>query len=491
MLVLNADNLGSLPAVVGIPRYNRADINTGIVHIGVGNFHRAHQAWYIDRILHRKTDNWGICGIGLLDRDSKMYEILKNQDYLYTLMIREENGNLKTRIIGSIIDYIFAPEDPEKAIEQLADPEVKIISLTITEGGYNMDDSTGSFDFSDPAIQHDLDESHTPITVFGYLARALSRRKKHGNPGLTILSCDNILKNGDTCRKMFLAFIEKYDPRLSQWIQANVSFPNSMVDRITPATTQGDIEALTDAFGYRDDWPVVCEPFSQWVIEDHFVEGRPEWERTKVQFVDEVEPYEKMKIRLLNAGHTLLGMTGTLAGYDYIDEVVNDPVYRWLLQKFMDEEVTPVLGRIKGIDIEEYKKQLLKRFGNTHMRDSLSRICSESSAKIPKFLLPTIREQFERGGSIKFGTFVVAAWCRYLGLAGTSGHNYQVNDIMEEVLIERAGVSENKEPGYFIELRSIFGHLSDNQYFKNIFVSMLRELKRSGIKTAVKKLCEA
>ena len=396
---LNAKNLHLLPGEVVIPAYDRSKIKTGIVHIGIGGFHRAHEAFYTDQILqHHGVTDWGICGVALLDADRKIFNTLTDQDGLYTLMITGPDGTLTARVIGSIIEYLFAPENPGAVIEKMADPDIKIITLTITEGGYNFNSATGEFQIAEPSIQWDLNNPENPKTIFGYITQALKRRRDRGIAGLTIQSCDNIQKNGDLLKRMLLAYMKEAEPGLTDWIEKQVTFPNSMVDRITPVTTQPDIENLKSVYGIEDAWPVVCEPFIQWIIEDNYSNGRPAWESVGVQFVQDVSPFEKMKIRLLNAGHSLLGFTGALHGYTYIHDVVHDQLFAKFLRDFMDKEVTPVLDEVPGIDLDTYKDKLFERFGNSQIRDKVSRICLQSSAKIPKFLIPTIREQLKAGG---------------------------------------------------------------------------------------------
>ena len=488
---LNANNLSVISENMAVPEYDRTKLKTGIVHVGVGNFHRSHEAYYTDEILHHDGYDWGICGIGLLEKDQKMSNILKRQDGLYTLMVLRPEESLEARVIGSIVEYLFAPENPEKVFEKMAAPEVKIISLTITEGGYNYNSDTGSFRWSDPLIQWDLSHPDNPKTIFGYLVQALKHRKNKGLSGLTILSCDNIQKNGYVCRQMLTEYIKSAEPELFDWVNNYCSFPNSMVDRITPVTTKEDIEKLNTTYGIIDEWPVTCEPFIQWVIEDDFTCGRPEWERAGVQFVDDVEPYERMKIRLLNAGHSLLGFAGTLYGYKTIDETVRDPLFETYLRNFMDNEVTPVLGKIEGINIDEYKDSLVERFGNSNIKDQLSRICSESSDKIPKFLLPTLREQLHVGGPIKFATLIIATWCRYLELAGAQGFNYDVQDPMKDEITKAALASQNRDsPLAFLKIRSVFGDLATSNRFTETYFALIQDLRNSGIGYVVKKLTE-
>jgi len=489
IIKLNAKNLSLLPKTVETPAYDRSKIKTGIVHIGVGSFHRSHEAFYTDQVLqHKDVTDWGICGIALLDTDRKIFETLVNQDGLYTLMITQSDGTLAASVIGSITEYLFAPGNTEAVLEKMADPDIKIITLTITEGGYNFDAASGEFQMEEPAIQRDLTNPEDPKTVFGYITQALKRRKDRGVTGLTIQSCDNIQKNGDTLRRMLLAFVKEAEPGLIDWIEKQVTFPNCMVDRITPVTTLPDIEKLRSVYGIEDAWPVVCEPFIQWVIEDHYSSGRPDWESVGVQFVPDVGPYEKMKIRLLNAGHSLLGFLGSLYGCKTVDETVKTPLLRSFLREFMDHEVIPVLGKIEGIKLEEYKDSLIQRFGNQNIKDQLSRICLESSAKIPKFLLPTIREQLERGGPVKRGTMIVAAWCRYLELAGTPGHEYEIQDNMRDVLHENAMASVSRDPLAFLKIETIFGDLVHSKRFVATYLSLINGLRKYGVEKTIRGL---
>jgi mannitol 2-dehydrogenase len=486
---LNAENLPLFSKEVSVPEYDRTKIKAGIVHIGVGGFHRAHQAFFIDQVLQLQQRNgWGICGVALLDTDRKIIDTLASQDGLYTLMITESDGTLSSRVIGSIVEYLFAPENPEAVLGKMADPDIKIITLTITEGGYNFNAATGEFLIKEPSIQKDLKNPENPKTVFGYITQALKRRRDRGVPGLTIQSCDNIQKNGDIIKKMLMAYVREAEPELVEWIQKQVTFPNCMVDRITPVTTLSDIGKLKSVYGIADEWPVVCEPFIQWVIEDNYSNGRPDLESVGVQFVPDVEPYEKMKIRLLNAGHSLLGFLGTLYGCNTVDETVRIPLFRNFLREFMDHEVTPVLGKTEGIIIEDYKDSLIQRFGNPNIKDQLSRICLESSAKIPKFLLPTIKEQLKSGGQIKRSTLIVAAWCRYLELAGTTGYNYKIVDKMGAVLHDSAIASIGGDPLAFLKNESVFNDMVNSKRFIDTYLSIIDGIRNYGIGETVRNL---
>lgn len=487
-ILLNQKNLDSMPPGVIVPSYNRDEVSTSIVHIGVGNFHRSHEAYYTDELMERHgVLNCGICGVGLLDYDRRIYNILKDQDGLYTLVTKELDGSLSPRVIGSLVEYIFAPENPVAVIEKMANPDIKIISLTITEGGYNLNEATGEFDFSNPVIVEDMKNSMSPKTVFGYLAQAMKLRMQRGIAGCTIQSCDNIQGNGDVARKALVNYVEKAEPELLPWIEEHVSFPNAMVDRITPVTVAEDMEKLKEEFLVDDQWPVVCEPFIQWVIEDEFTQGRPAWEKVGVQFVENVVPFENMKLRLLNAGHSVLGMLGALHGYKTIDEAARDEDFLFFLKSFMDEEASPTLGDLGSIDLDAYKNSLIERFQNIHIKDLISRICLESSAKIPIFLLPTVRAQLEDGGSISRAAFVVAAWCKYNDGMDENGMRYDIEDAMSNELIRAAALS-HQEPIRFLEIEPVFGDLVSKQSFVDAFLRSLKMLRSKRIKECVKEI---
>ncbi|MDB4584427.1 mannitol dehydrogenase family protein, partial [Draconibacterium sp.] len=426
-------------------------------------------------------------GIGLLDYDRRIYNILKDQDGLYTLVTKELDGSLNAKVIGSIVEYIFAPENPIAVIEKMANPEIKIISLTITEGGYNLNEATGEFDFSNPVIVEDMKNPMSPKTVFGYLAQAMKLRMQRGVAGCTIQSCDNIQGNGDVAKKSLLNYVEKAEPELISWIEENVSFPNAMVDRITPVTVATDIVKLQEEFLVDDQWPVVCEPFIQWVIEDDFTAGRPEWEKVGVQFVENVVPFENMKLRLLNAGHSVLGMLGALHGYKTIDEAASDEDFNFFLKAFMDKEATPTLGDLGDINLDKYKASLIERFQNIYIKDLISRICLESSAKIPIFLLPTIKAQLKNVGDIARAAFVIAAWCKYNDGVDENGNTYPIEDAMSNELIRAAALSHH-EPVRFLEIKPVFGKLVNNQTFVDAFLSSLEMLRSKKVKECVKEI---
>lgn len=492
-ILLNKENMSLLKDRIPFPKYDRSKIKTGVVHVGVGGFHRSHQAYYTDMLMNEtNTAEWGICGVGLRKEDKKIKEVLEGQDYLYTLIIRHPDGKVETRVIGSIVDFLLSIDDPRAIINKMSDEETKIVSLTITEGGYNFNSSTGNFEFNNPNVQHDMENPDNPKLVFGYLTAALKKRRDLGISPFTIQSCDNIQHNGDMTRKMLLAFAKRQDKDLADWIEKEVSFPNAMVDRITPVTTSKDIDYLNSELGIIDKWPVTCEPFNQWVIEDNFSSDRPEWDKVGVQFVSDVTPYEKMKIRLLNAGHSVLGLLGSLHGHETIDGTVADPLFSKYLRNFMDFEATPVLDDVEGIDLNEYKDSLIKRFGNPNIKDNLARICLESSAKLPKFLISTIHENLASGGSIKYSTLVIAAWCLYSD-RGTNRHGVKLNivDEMKDGLHQAAkGTKDNSLS--FLKLETIFGGLINNKRFTTLYSEMIDALyKENDITKEMEKILSA
>ncbi|CAM3576334.1 mannitol dehydrogenase family protein [Zobellia roscoffensis] len=471
---LNQENLSRLSKGISIPTYNRDAVKAGIVHIGVGGFHRSHEAVYTDTLLHEPdASNWGICGVGLREGDRHIADILKKQDYLYSLIVKHPDGKVETKVIGSIIDFILSVDNPQAVIDKMADKDIKIVSLTITEGGYNFKPSNGEFDFDNADVKYDLANPKSPKTVFGYLTAALRKRKDSGITPFTIQSCDNIQHNGDMTSKMLCAFAERQDPELAAYIKKEVCFPNAMVDRITPVTSKEDISYLKTELNLVDEWPVTCEPFTQWVIEDIFCNGRPSWENVGAQFVPNVTPYEKMKIRLLNAGHSVLGLLGSIQGLETIDSTVSEPLFATYLRKFMDEEATPVLDTVEGVNLNDYKNSLIERFGNPNIKDNLARICLESSAKLPKFLIATIHDNLANGGSIKYATLVIAAWCYYSD-KGVNQHNEPLDivDAMKDELHAAASkTSEDKLS--FLRLDSIFGNLIENQKFTEQYAKMI------------------
>jgi mannitol 2-dehydrogenase len=483
-IALNQTALTNLPPNVAGPDYDRRDVARSIVHIGVGGFFRAHQAVYLDRLLHLPGhQQWGYCGVALLPHDAVIRDAMLAQDCLYTVVERGAQGDA-ARVIGSLLEFLYAPDDAGAVLEKMADPGTRIVALTITEGGYYINQGTGEFDAGHADIAHDLAHPLAPRCSFGYLAEALHRRRERGLAPFTLMSCDNLQNNGDVLRKMLLAFTALRDPALSEWVAQHAAFPNSMVDRITPATTDEHRALLRDRFGLADAWPVMTEPFLQWVIEDRFPGGRPAWELVGAQMTDDVLPYEKMKLRLLNAGHQSLCYLGMLFDYEYAHEAMADAGIRQLFSDMMDIEVTPLLPSVEGIDLEAYKHTLIERFSNPTIRDQLSRIGTEGSARIPKFVLPSVREQLERGGPITRLGFTVACWFRYLNGRSESGAVMPLIDPHGERLREHA-LRGGADAGPLLSLRELFGELSDEPRFAAAVTESLARLYHDGVRAAL------
>ncbi|AEV73803.1 mannitol-1-phosphate/altronate dehydrogenase [Mycolicibacterium rhodesiae NBB3] len=452
------------------PSYDRDEIGVGIVHFGVGGFHRAHQAMYIDRLLEMGlAREWGICGVGVMPGDRKMADVMAAQDGLYTLVLENPDGTRDARVIGSIVDYRYAPDDPESVIDLLAQPSTRIISLTITEGGYN------------------IDHLNEGVHVFGLVASALARRRERGVPSPTIVSCDNIEGNGEVARHAFTTYAERLHPGLGEWMSANTKFPNSMVDRITPVTTPDVIAVVKDEFGIDDQWPVVAEPFTSWVLEDDFSDGRPPLEKVGVLMVDDVTPYELMKLRLLNASHQSLCYFAYLAGYRLVHDAAGDPLFAEFLQAYMDDEATPTLMPVPGIDLPDYKRTLIDRFANPGVRDTIVRLCFGSSDRIPKWLLPVIRENLKTDAPVRLSAATVASWARYAEGVDEQGERIDVQDQLADTLVPLAK-SQRENPTAFIENTAVFGDLANQSRFVDAYLWALDSLHRDGARATLEAL---
>jgi mannitol 2-dehydrogenase len=488
ILRLDAATLDACAKLVPTPAYDRSRLNIGIVHFGVGGFHRAHQAMYLDRLMNAgEASDWAICGVGVMEADRRMQEALGAQGYLYTLVEKHSDGVYEPRVIGSIIDYLYAPDDPEAVIERLVDPATRIVSLTVTEGGYSIDDVSGEFDPQLSDVAHDLEPAAAPRTVFGLITEALARRRAQEMTPFTIVSCDNLQGNGRLARKAFTSFARLRDAQLGEWVERNVHFPNSMVDRITPATTDADRREVRTRFGIEDRWPVVCEPFVQWVLEDSFSSGRPRYEQVGVQVVEDVEPYELMKLRLLNAGHQGLCYFGRLCGYEFVHEAAQDPLFRQFLRGYMDIEATPTLEPVPGVDLHDYKDSLLERFSNPEVRDTIARLCAESSDRIPKWLLPVVRVQLTRGGEIARSAAIVASWARYAEGIDEHGQPIDVVDRQRERVMALAA-RQSEDPLAFITNRELFGDLIQHERFVQAYLSALCSLHERGARATLRSL---
>jgi mannitol 2-dehydrogenase len=463
---LNNASLAALP--IEAPNYDRSSARVGIAHIGTGHFHRAHQAMYIDRLLRKGlAHEWGICGVGVMPGDWTMRDVLTDQDGLYTLILEKPDGGRDAHVIGSIIDYRYAPDDPESALELLAAPTTRIISLTITEGGYRDPDG--------PA--------------FALIVEALDRRRRRGIAAPTIVSCDNIENNGEIAGRAVLANAESRDPELAEWVGDHVEFPSSMVDRITPATTLQMAEEVRRDFGVNDRWPVVAEPFAAWVLEDKFADGRPPLEQAGVLLVDDVAPYELMKLRLLNAGHQCLAYFAHLCGFEFVHEAASDPVFAEFLLAYFESEAIPTLLPVPGIDLHEFSRTLIERFSNPGVRDTVSRLCAFSSDRIPKWLLPVINDNLASDGSVRLAAAAVASWARYAEGTDEWGEPYEVVDQLADSLIPIAR-SQYDNPTAFIEIAAVFGDLAHQPRFVQAYGWALESLHHKGARATLEALLQ-
>jgi mannitol 2-dehydrogenase len=485
---LNARTLAYWSDRLPVPGYDRDLVTPGVVHVGVGGFHRAHQAMYHDRLMNEHAAlDWGICGVGVMAADREMQQALDAQDCLYTLVLKHSDGTYEPRVIGSIVRYLFAPDDPEAVIETMAAPSTRIVSLTVTEGGYNVNDVTGEFDAASPDVIADLRPGAVPRTTFGLITEALSRRRQHDLAPFTVMSCDNLQDNGHLARRAFTAFARLRDPQLGGWVEREVRFPNSMVDRITPVTTDADRAEIAERFGIEDQWPVVCEPYTQWVLEDAFTAGRPPYGDVGVQLVGQVEPYELMKLRLLNGSHQALCYFAYLSGYRLVHEAAQDPLFRAFLLGYMNEEATPTLAPVPGVDLDGYKHTLIERFSNPEIRDTVARVCAQSSDRIPKWLLPVVRQQLATGGEIRRSAAVVASWARYAEGVDEAGQPIEVVDRLRDSLMLLAR-RQRADPDAFIANSAVFGDLADDKRFVTAYRSALASLHQRGARATLQAL---
>ena len=395
--------------------YDRQNVKAGILHIGVGNFHRAHEEFYTNALLEYPDQmEWGICGVMLLPGDERLYKILKEQNREYTLTVCGRDGHDEAYRIGSLVELLWGVENPEAVLARIADRDIRIITMTITEGGYNIEKSSGEFMLDDTAVRHDLQNPQAPQTVFGFIAEGLRRRKAAGGGPVTILSCDNLQHNGNTARKAFTSFIQAQDPELAAWMESNVTFPNSMVDRITPATRPEDIVRLNEKNGTDDQAPVYCEDFIQWVVEDNFIAGRPAWEKVGAEFTSDVTAYENMKLSLLNASHTLLSYPSFLSGYRKVDDAMHDERIAKFVRTFMDVDITPYVPAPGNTDLELYKQTLIERFGNRSVSDQIARLCFDGISKFPVYVMPNLIKMIRDHADLTRVAYLIAAYRHYL-----------------------------------------------------------------------------
>lgn len=490
---LSPNILATLPREVILPQYDREQLQVGIVHLGIGAFHRAHQAFYIESLLNQEQSNstlsWGIVGCSL--RSPTVREQMQAQGCLYTL-VENRNDGPRYQIVSCIKNVLAAADQREELVQALTNPDIKIVSLTITEKGYCHDPASGSLNLNHPDIQHDLLQIDKAKSALGFLVLAMGRRRDKNLPGFTLMSCDNLPSNGKVLERVIKEFAQAIDPTLLPWIAEQLTFPSTMIDRIVPATTEEDKKQLASLLGVRDEALVKTEPFSQWVVEDNFARGRPAWEKVGVTMVDNVDAFEIMKLRLLNGAHSLIAYTGYLSGYETVADVMGDSSFRAMVKRFMDEEASPGVSMPAGFDLDEYKNQLIERFSNTALQHRTWQIAMDGSQKIPQRWLETLRYQLANNGPIDILVLGLAAWIQYVTGTDDEGNAIEVSDPWAETLFAlgqkyKGGNNKNNFLKDIFSIEEIFSKdLVSNQGLLEQVGETLKAFSRQGVRTTVK-----
>ena len=484
MKTLNNEMITALRGKLAVPNFDRKALSSSVVHIGVGNFHRAHQAYFLQRLMEKTQETrWGIYGVGVLDQDKKLSQALNSQDCLYTLTEKSDTKAAKDVVVGSLLSHNILSENRREIIAKIAHPETTLITFTVTEGGYNIDDSTGEFLFDNPSIQADLNNPSEPRTFYGLLYAALRQRREAGVAPPDLLSCDNVEMNGEVLKKGVLAYTEQQDPDMARWMEEHVAFPNAMVDRITPVTSSDDRDYVMHHYHYIDDCPVPCEPFILWVIEDTFTRERPALETLDHVFlVPDVRPYEKMKMRLLNAGHVVFAHMALMEGHHFVCDFMNAPPFDQAIETMMLKEALPCVGNVPGMDVISFLNNTLLRFKNRTIKDQTERLANFTSDRTPKFILPTIADNVIREGQMSpLLTLGTAGWCYYLS------RDCDIVDKMASELVEKAQRAVTGEGrGFVKELEAIFPEvLRHNESFLALFDKALSTIKAQGPSAAL------
>ncbi len=468
---------------VALPPYDRGRLTPGIVHIGLGNFHRAHMAVYLDDLFARgESLDWAILGAGVRPADARMRDALKAQDCLSTVIELDPAGK-RARRVGAMIDFIAVDPSNAPLIAAMSRPEIRIVSMTVTEGGYFIDPATGRFDPSAPEIAADGAAPDRPATAFGAIVAALRARRDAGVAPFTVLSCDNLPGNGDAARAATVGLACLSDPDLAGWIDAHATFPNGMVDRIAPATGPRE-RAMAAAFGLDDPVPVTCEPFRQWALEDRFASGRPALEKVGVTFTSHVHAFETMKIRILNGGHAIIAYPGAIKGIGHVHDVMADKTIAAFLDRIETDEILPIVPPVPGQKLGDYKRLILRRFANPEIADTARRLCFDGSNRQPKFIIPSIRDNIASGVMPKGLILASALWCRYCYGIDQHGQAIAPNDPNWEVLTATAHDAK-QNPARWIDMRAIYGDLADNREFVAAFAEALRFVWSQGVDAAM------
>ena len=481
---LNKANLRRFPDNVRVPTYDRNSLTPGILHLSVGNFHRGHMAVYLDELFEQGKDlDWAVVGAGLRLSAVDMRETLKAQDYL-TTVVELAPAAISAHIVSCMVDFL--PSDPNAIHDALSDGQIRIVSMTITESGYYIDAATGEFAANHPEMVRDAKSPDTPASLFGVIVKALRARRDAGIEPFTVLSCDNLPGNGNLTRQTVLGLARLGDPELADWIAASVAFPNSMVDRIVPATTDRERRLVEDHFGIIDDLPVVCEPFRQWVVEDHFPSGRPHLEKVGVEFVTDVSGYELMKLRILNAAHASMCYPALLLGHHFVHDAMADPdIVQWL-KALLTKEAIPTLKPLPRVNYHHYLDKVLERFSNTEIGDTISRIAEEGSERQPKFILPAVIDALDSGKSVNGFALEIALWCRYCLAEDEQGKLITVKDLRAADLFQFAEASRMRSDA-FLDNIDVFGSIGKNAVFSEPFCYWLRYIHQLGVRAAIRK----
>ncbi|MEQ1900006.1 MAG: mannitol dehydrogenase family protein [Devosia sp.] len=467
-----------------VPAYDPASLSAGIVHFGVGNFHRAHQAVYLDDLFNLGLDHdWALVGAGIRPADEAMRNKLESQDWL-TTVVEQEAGSSSARVTAPMIAHLPIG-DSAAIVRRLADPAIRIVSLTITEGGYYIDPATQRFSPAHPDIVADARNPGAPRTVFGLILAGLGARRAAGIVPFTVMSCDNIPGNGHVTQNAVIGLATLIEAELADWVRANVAFPNGMVDRITPATTDRERDMLSADFGIVDNWPVFCESFRQWVLEDHFPAGRPALEKVGVQFVSDVAPFELMKIRILNGGHATIAYPAALMDIHFVHEAMENPLIRAFLEKVEREEIIPVVPPVPGTSLDDYYRLIDRRFSNPKIGDTITRLCLDGSNRQPKFILPSAADRVKSGRPVTGLALVSALWARYCYGETGSGKPIAPNDPNWDRLTAQAKRARSN-PTAWLEMTDIFGDLAANPSYVAAFSHALTTLWSIGTEATLK-----
>jgi mannitol 2-dehydrogenase len=486
---ISAATLNKLPSNVSVPSYRREQLSAGILHIGVGNFHRAHQAVYLDALFNTgEGHDWAIAGAGVREADEVMRQKLLAQD-LYTTVVEQDAGHSTARVTGAMIDYI-KPGDTQALIARLSDPSIRIVSLTITEGGYYIDSATGKFDATHPDIVHDAKYPDAPQSVFGLLLAGLVRRRTAGIAPFTVMSCDNIPHNGVVTRNSLTGLAALTGGGLDIWVEGHVAFPNGMVDRITPATTDRERAMLHDDFGIDDHWPVFCEGFKQWVLEDNFPSGRPPLEKAGVQFVPDVSPFELMKIRILNGGHAVIAYPAALMDIHFVHDAMQNELIKGFLDKIEKDEIIPSVPPVPDTNINDYYQLIVRRFSNPKIGDTISRLCLDGSNRQPKFIIPTIAERLKQGGTVTGLGLESALWCRYCYGETESGKHIAPNDPSQWERLQEFAKAARNDPAAWLAMHDIYGDTALDAALQTAFATALNALWKHGTRETLARYIE-